>query len=108
LASVWALRWLVGESWFFYGWWGPRFVPLLVGSVLFNHWLARDIRRLCRASLPRTAQRLLTGGIVVNFGLLGWFKYADFLLHTVAPAQPALNIPLPLAVILAPAQAVSR
>src|ERR1700679_249114 len=96
--SVWALRWLVAGSLFFYGWWDPRFVPLLVGSILFNHRIARDIRRLCRAGLPRTAQRSLIGGIVVDLSLLAWFKYADFLLHTVAPDQPALNIPLPLAI----------
>jgi alginate O-acetyltransferase complex protein AlgI len=96
--SVWALRWLVAGSLFFYGWWDPRFVPLLVGSILFNHWIACDIRRLCQAGLPRTAQRSLTGGIVVDLSLLAWFKYADFLLHIVAPDQPALDIPLPLAI----------
>ena len=30
----WALRWLVAASLFFYGWWNPRFVLLLAGSIL--------------------------------------------------------------------------
>ena len=96
--SVWALRWLVAGSLFFYGWWDPRFVPLLIGSVLANHLIARDIRALCRAGLPRTAQRSLAGGIVFDLSILAWFKYADFLLHAVAPGQPALDLPLPLAI----------
>ncbi|MDH3967186.1 MAG: MBOAT family protein, partial [Rhodospirillales bacterium] len=29
--------WLVAASLFFYGWWNPVYVPLLLGSVLFNY-----------------------------------------------------------------------
>lgn len=31
-----AIAWLVIASLFFYGWWNPRFVVLLVSSILFN------------------------------------------------------------------------
>ena len=96
--SVWALRWLVAGSLVFYGWWDPRFIPLLIGSVLLNHLIACDIRGLCRAGLPRTAVRSLAAGIGLNLLVLGWFKYADFLLHIVAPGQPHLTVPLPLAI----------
>jgi alginate O-acetyltransferase complex protein AlgI len=96
--SVWALRWLVAASLFFYGWWDPRFVPLLAGSVLINHLIARDIRALCRSGLANTAKRSLAGGIVLNLSVLGWFKYADFVLHVLAPGEPDLGMPLPLAV----------
>ena len=43
-------------------------------------------------------RRWLTGGIVANLLVLGWFKYADFLLHIIVPTAPALNITLPLAI----------
>jgi D-alanyl-lipoteichoic acid acyltransferase DltB (MBOAT superfamily) len=95
---VWALRWLVAGSLFFYGWWDPRFVPLLIGSVLVNHLIARDIRALCRAGLQRTARRSVAGGIVLDLSVLALFKYADFLIHTVAPNLPPLDLPLPLAI----------
>jgi D-alanyl-lipoteichoic acid acyltransferase DltB (MBOAT superfamily) len=95
---VWPLRWLVAGSLVFYGWWDPRFVPLLIGSVLVNHWIARKVRRLRLAGLPRTAGRSLAGGIVLDLSVLAWFKYADFLLHAVAPGEPHLNLPLPLAI----------
>jgi len=48
----WALRWLVAASLFFYGWWNPKFVLLLAGSILGNYMLAQQIRntaqRFCR------------------------------------------------------------
>ena len=33
----WALCWLVAASLFFYGWWNPKFVLLLAGSILANY-----------------------------------------------------------------------
>ena len=95
---AWALRWLVGASLFFYGWWDPRFVPLLIGSVLANHLIARTVRASCRSGSRHLAKRLLISGIVLDLGVLAWFKYADFLLHVVAPGHSALHLPLPLAI----------
>ena len=88
----WALRWLVTCSLFFYAWWNPEHLILLIGSVALNHTIARKIRH---TSTPRA---WLTAGIALNLALLGWFKYADFLLHIVAPNTPALHITLPLAI----------
>ena len=34
----------------------------------------------------------------LNLGVLGWFKYADFLLHIFVPRAPPLGITLPLAI----------
>ncbi len=96
--SVWALRWLIAASLFFYGWWDPRFVPLLLGSVLVNHLIARHVRALRRAGADGAAKRVFVAGIALDLLVLAWFKYADFILHTVAPSQPGLNLTLPLAI----------
>ncbi|HEV8680576.1 MAG TPA: MBOAT family protein, partial [Stellaceae bacterium] len=37
------LGWLLAASIFFYGWWNPVFVPLLLGLALFNFIVARGI-----------------------------------------------------------------
>ena len=66
----WALRWLVAASLFFYGWWNPKFVLLLAGSILVNYVLAEQIRR-------RASRAWLITGIAANLALLGWFKYAN-------------------------------
>jgi len=96
--SVWALRWLVAASLFFYGWWDPRFIPLLIASVFANHLIARQIRAFRRAGSDSIAKRCFIAGIALDLGILGWFKYADFFLHTIAPSQPGLNLTLPLAI----------
>jgi D-alanyl-lipoteichoic acid acyltransferase DltB (MBOAT superfamily) len=89
---AWALRWVVAASLVFYGWWNPWHLPLLIGSIAANHAVACKIRRAAHA------RRWLAAGIALNLGVLGWFKYADFLLHAVAPGAPRLDIALPLAV----------
>ncbi len=90
--TPWALRWLVAASLFFYGWWNPKFVLLLAGSILANYGLAERIRR-------SGSRRWLSCGIAANLVLLGWFKYANFMIHDVLRLNtPELSIFLPLAI----------
>jgi D-alanyl-lipoteichoic acid acyltransferase DltB (MBOAT superfamily) len=72
LQAAWT--WLAVASVFFYGWWNPAHVPLLLISISSNYWLGR------RLALPDTCGHrwLLTAGLVVNLGLLAWFKYWHF------------------------------
>lgn len=100
--SVWALRWLVVASLFFYGWWNAKFVLLLVASILVNYAIGQRILRLTQVDSPRAAHRWLVGGVVLNLALLGWFKYANFLIGNAAAVAglhaPELDIFLPLAI----------
>src|ERR1700756_5413649 len=67
-----ALRWILFCSLIFYAWWKPVLVVLLTASILVNFLLGK------RVSMPR--RRLwLVCGLVFNLGLLGFFKYANFL-----------------------------
>jgi D-alanyl-lipoteichoic acid acyltransferase DltB (MBOAT superfamily) len=93
-----ALVWLVAADLVFYGWWNPRYVPLLVGSVGVNYLLGQRILPLAQAGRHAAARVWLIGGVTFNLGLLGWFKYADFLLHVAAPHAPTLGVVLPLAI----------
>jgi len=76
-----ALVWLVMASIFFYGWWNPDYVPLMLGSILVNFLLARMMVHSQRKSHHRYT--LLTIGVVFNLGLLGYFKYAGFLVDSI-------------------------
>jgi D-alanyl-lipoteichoic acid acyltransferase DltB (MBOAT superfamily) len=88
----WALCWLVAASLFFYGWWNPKFVLLLAGSILANYLIAERIRQ-------RASRRWLIAGVTANLVLLGWFKYANFMIHGVLRLDtPELDIFLPLAI----------
>jgi len=90
----WAVRWLVVASLFFYGWWNPAHLPLIIASISVNFWLAHQIQR------SRVRHRWLVAGAAANLALLGVFKYADFLLRTLAqlelipPIELGLSLPL--------------
>ncbi len=73
-ALVW--KWcMLAASYFFYGYWDWRFVGLLVGSSLANHLLALWISRARRAGARRLA---LAAAVMLNLGVLVFFKYAAF------------------------------
>jgi len=95
----WALRWLVVASLFFYGWWNPKFVVLLAGSILGNYALGQHILHLAADRQRNAARSWLIAGVSANLALLGWFKYANFLIHDVLILNtPRLQIFLPLAI----------
>jgi alginate O-acetyltransferase complex protein AlgI len=95
----WALGWLVAASLFFYGWWNPKFVLLLAGSILANYGFGQRILVLARGGRQDAARHWLIAGVTANLALLGWFKYANFLIHDVARLNtPELDIFLPLAI----------
>lgn len=77
-----ATAWLVGTSLFFYGWWNPSYLGLILVSMLFNYSIGVGL------SNPSEETRLsrkiiLIFGIFVNLGLLGYFKYANFFVDNV-------------------------
>ncbi|HEY4042796.1 MAG TPA: hypothetical protein VGM32_13250 [Rhodopila sp.] len=78
-----ALRWIIACNVFFYAWWNPAQVPLLAASVLGNYAIAWRLQR------TGAKQVWLILGVAANLALLGWFKYANFLLHIAVPAAPA-------------------
>jgi D-alanyl-lipoteichoic acid acyltransferase DltB (MBOAT superfamily) len=72
-----AIGWLAAASLFFYGWWNPRYLLLLLGSIAFNYAIGRA---LCEVQERRRA--LLSLGVGSNLLLLGYYKYANFFLAT--------------------------
>jgi len=87
--------WLTVASLFFYGWWNPWHLPLILGSIAFNFGIARLLQ-------PGPARAVLAFGVAANLALLGVFKYADFFLvnaaHLVGDAPPLLHLALPLGI----------
>ncbi|WP_323016312.1 MBOAT family O-acyltransferase [Castellaniella sp.] len=69
----WAAAWLCLVSLIFYGWWNPAFVLLLMLSILFNYGMGRLI--LATEDIPRRQLLILTAGVVLNLGVLFYYKY---------------------------------
>jgi alginate O-acetyltransferase complex protein AlgI len=74
LSFSYAALWLGIASLVFYGYWNPKYVGLLLASILFNYLFGFVISRAsdARKSLA------LTFAVVVNLALLAYYKYANF------------------------------
>ena len=92
-----AITTLVLASLFFYGWWNPAYLLLLGLSVLFNYKIGRILSKK-----PTQNKTLLIIGIAANLSALGYFKYANFFLGSIATMAnheyDSLHIILPLAI----------
>ncbi len=77
----WRLSWraqnvfLLGASYFFYGWWDWRFMLLMAASTCIDYVVARKLATLQN---PMQRRALLIFSLIVNFSFLGFFKYFNF------------------------------
>jgi alginate O-acetyltransferase complex protein AlgI len=81
----WRLTWrrqnamLLAASYFFYGWWDWRFLLLMITSTVIDFLVARKIEDTANPTRRRT---LLIASLVVNFSILGFFKYFNFFIDS--------------------------
>ena len=110
-AVYWSLRrhelrmsWLVLASVVFYAAWNPWFILLISFTAGIDYVFAQQIER---AVTPRRRKSLLIASLTINLALLGFFKYANFLLGAcsgflevsgIHVAAPVLPIVLPLGI----------
>ena len=83
---------IILSSVFFYGFWNISYVPLLVGSVLFNFLIHKKIKD----------SRVLITGLIINIFVLLFFKYTNFFIDNLSLILDKkftnYNIALPLAI----------
>src|SRR5690554_1196976 len=70
---------LLVASYVFYGFWDWRFLGLIFVSTVTDYFAARLIET---SRSPRGKRLLLAASIVVNLGILGFFKYAGFFVES--------------------------
>ncbi len=120
---LWRLAWLTLASYFFYCWWDWRTLPLLLAPTVIDHFIQRRLAAGATAGdaapesdasggaavgprpLSRRARRtLLVVSLVIDLGLLGFFKYAGFLVNSVNGVASWFGAtdPLPVPDILLP------
>jgi alginate O-acetyltransferase complex protein AlgI len=90
-----AISWLVGASLFFYGWWNPAYLGLILSSIIFNYAVGVSLG-------GKPSKMVLAFGITVNLGLIVYFKYSNFFIDSINIAFHANihleQIILPLAI----------
>jgi D-alanyl-lipoteichoic acid acyltransferase DltB (MBOAT superfamily) len=73
--------WMVFSSLFFYSWWNVIYLPIMLGSILFNFAVGSTITHIngTLSSKKRISSKtMLIFGIIANVLLLAYFKYMDF------------------------------
>ena len=95
---------LLVASYVFYGWWGVRFLSLIVISTLTDYSVGK---RLHAAADGSERRRWLAVSLVVNLGMLGFFKYWGFFVESASsllteiganPNLPLLSVVLPVGI----------
>ena len=101
--TIGASAWLLFVSLFFYSWWNVNYLPLILGSILFNYTiggLLTDSTSLKKQIVSR--RRIFFFGVTANILFLSYFKYMDFFIansNTLFSAKlPLLKIILPLGI----------
>ena len=73
------LAWLTLASLFFYGWWNPAYLTLILFSLITNFVIGEALGNYAKNKTSSIKRKItLTIGIAFNLGLLGYFKYAGF------------------------------
>ncbi|MCD5390792.1 MBOAT family protein [candidate division NPL-UPA2 bacterium] len=66
------LPWLLAASYFFYGWWNPLYLSLIIYSTVLDYFVVLGMEK------SEKKRFWLTISVVNNLLLLGFFKYAGF------------------------------
>lgn len=89
-------------SLFFYAWGEPKYVFLMLCSITFDYFAGKKIEKNNLAGEKKRAGRWLAASVIYNLSVLGFFKYADFLIGSVnavlGTSIPLTGIPLPIGI----------
>lgn len=80
-----ARLWLTGFSLWFYGYFNPVYLLIMVGSILFNYAVYRGMA-LAEKKRPGWRRPVMIFGVAGNLAVLFYFKYYDFFVENVNAA----------------------
>ncbi|MDD2362248.1 MAG: MBOAT family protein [Oscillospiraceae bacterium] len=80
-------------SLFFYAWGEPVYVLIMISVIIINYLYGLWIQRLKEKGRPKAARFALIQCLIINLGILGFFKYADFIIENLN-VIPSVSIPL--------------
>jgi len=92
--------WLALGSLVYYGWWKIDYLPIFIFSILANFGIGS---RLAKSEFRGKKEKLqLALGVALNLGMLGYFKYADFVIENInditSGQLPLIHLTLPLGI----------
>jgi D-alanyl-lipoteichoic acid acyltransferase DltB (MBOAT superfamily) len=91
--------WLLAASYFFYAWWNPLYLLLIVYSTALDYFVALRLDSINQTQTPEVAPSIwhrrkswLTLSVINNLFLLGFFKYAGFVTDNLNALLTGLNV----------------
>ena len=89
-------------SLFFYAWGEPRYIVIMLFSTVFDFCNGLLMEYLDRKGRPQYRKWVLVLSVVINIGILCFFKYTDFVLQSISQltGNPAhlLKLALPIGI----------
>jgi alginate O-acetyltransferase complex protein AlgI len=82
---------LLLASYFFYGYWDWRFCLLLAFTTLTDFFIGA---KLANSTHDKTRKQWLVASLVINLGVLAFFKYFNFFIENVEVVSRKLGMPL--------------
>lgn len=105
----WRNAFLLAASLVFYGWGEPRYIIVMVLSILFNYGSGLVMGHLKGRAKP--ARLTLALSVAGNLSILGYFKYADFFIENIneliGSSFGLLQLTLPIGISFYTFQAMS-
>ena len=106
--------WLLAASTLFYAWWRVDYCAVLA-AIAAAAWLLGRLIEARRESRPGPARVLLAVGIALSLGVLAYFKYTGFGIHSLnallatvgVRSLPVLKIALPVGISFSAFKAIS-
>lgn len=82
---------LLAASYFFYGWWSPKFLFLIIFISLCSFASGYYIENLISRGKLKGAKAVCGANIFINIAILGLFKYFNFFSHSFAAAMRSIG-----------------
>lgn len=79
------------SSYLFYGWWDWRFLSLIIFSSITDYSIGLMLNKVEKKT---TRGILLTTSIIVNLGILGFFKYFNFFIDSLNELLSVFSLPV--------------
>ena len=90
---------LLASSLVFYGWGEPKYVVLMIASIVIGYVSGLMIEAF---NQKKAAKAFLILSVIINLGFLGYFKYTDFFIENfnavTGMSVPLLRIALPIGI----------
>jgi len=80
---------IVAASYLFYGWWDWRFLSLIILSTVVDYLIGLQLHK---QEAQRHRKLLLWLSLLMNLGLLGFFKYCNFFIEAFTDAFSFLGV----------------